>query len=1661
MDAVVSAVADEILRSLKDTDRGHCLRVDYLDRVEAREICRVVRQNASESGVELDIFLLESQLAPDDLTISTDRAIELRNRKRRPLCLLVPNDLVDSAASSLTNSFANFDGRDLHRIVLRRFVEDLPVEARDACARVLVQLARLSMVSDDWKLDFVNEAKRLADGGQSRELGRELWRVGLIADAGADFVDRLDRNRRAVEALVKPLKATVAPTDRLLTLELDSGTIANLRKFFHPREMQAVRAWSKALLDGAGPTFDAWTTVTDESKDMTAFFVRSFLDKDGNVERYCKLSQPDAVGGALFGTIAPRSAVVVRWVTEPAAPANVHRWRAEIVQSFDDGELAFELPSTEVAASKRSARIRLDIQSEDEFDFGVKVRLVPLDRAGGEIVLPEGSEIVDHSDEFFLSTNVTTTAASPHETRKESPSIAFGRLEAAVSAGTSELVESQPLWVRRDLDYFTVRLNERRLLSVGTSRFLRETQDLVLATPRSGGRFVLDASQLAPVSTADTRSLPLPAYESDKWQAFLRSRESFFGRLRKSKPRDTVESADWSPELAGYALRYAQAYVDLATATHDRAELTDVLSVDTVLIRIGERTSDVREEALLILPTHPARAAWMAGYTQLLSLWEKQLLGLGKAREGTVDLLSLRAFAPSNTPAFAFHPQSNQVFGFFENIRFSTGLALPADVPDPYRRLSDVCALLSVGEGKAVVADARPARITRHLERYGALHPNASTINAVLVNPDQGELFAQAMSQYLSSRRLMDDAPPTPRLEVTAYVNDVRKSAMTGLERLRELRAEDSSPEPGDALHPGLATTVKSWSALAERVPDAHVAIVSDFTSPSIRAEELGSVPAPTSIGLFGLVARSVGLSEKDLAGHKWKYRITPDSSGSHITHPSGPRYSDTLIAVHAAILQATGRKLAPADSTNQMEPIIEVTLSAAEERILEELHRSADWVITLDRYFGMDYYDSPYTPHLSAPAQKYLIDYSPELADGQGHRVIVTTAWRDELEIVLGRALRELHFDAIDQSVGRLLHYLKTVSGRLALEAMGSSTLAIAAASLGVVTAWLQAQGRLRQAVLIPVDLHPRLFSRRSDGGQSDGERRCDLALVSLRRGIVETAFIEVKWRRGNAPMESLTTDIVMQTTASAEMMRQRFFSEDRVDGAYQRAHLASVLTFYLERGRRYELFDEAAVPAYLEHITRLEKSGLQFRPTYEGYIVSLADQPRKPIVMDEARITVLTARDFESTDGFRAEPLPPPAAQEVAEIPAAFSPEELRPVVGPDRGGEDDESPKGASGADPPTQDVAQAPADAQARLRRDGTQVSGQPGEIDIPLGNAPGGLVSWVPSVRGSPHAFISGIPGQGKSWTLLRMVRDLARHDVPSLVMDFHGQFVEGIPNGSFGSSSSVLDVSAGLPFSPFECASEPGPTDWRGNAYALAEIFGYVVGLGEMQRDVVYTSVRDAYRAAGFQEDGRAGDAYPTLPDVLHRIEATERARRVANVSARCRPLLELNLFDPVGQADSFLQSLRLGLVVDLSKLYLETLQVAACAFVLRKTYREMLRWGQADKLRLAVVVDEGHRLARDTTLPKLMKEGRKFGVAVVVASQGLADFHAEVLGNAGTKIVFRSNFPESRRAAGFLRARTGLDLAAAIEQLRVGAAYVQTPEMPLASPVEMLPLDA
>ncbi len=1629
-------LANEILARLQGTTTGHCVRVDFLEREDAMNICRYMAQypQQQESNLLVRVLTNSSQERLDNsLFMTTDKAVEMRNRKQGRLCLFVPSDLVDAAYSSLANSFAVINGQTLFELVLGKERRKLSQDAQQVIRFVSQRTMRASY---EQRLDFAIAAQMQAD---DELLGLELWRVGLIADARPDFVSYLMRNRHCTICLSRPVRLDATTRERIQSLKVDKETTNALGRFFRNRSMNDVPSWSRELAREGSLTFDHWIFPDTDRSDIRSVKVQPFINEQRAVERYCRLIQPDGPNGSLQAVCGPGKSIVVKWSCEPVQPQNLSGWSVRILPTYYDYELAEDSDFIEpkiprVPANRRSLTIKLDIE-EGEIPTGpVCVRVAPLDATGNELIEKEtGEVVVDKGTEFFMLDG--TRDEPPEGTREKRsivPTLSFGRLEAVIRLQDKQpLVEEQAQWIAGDL--FSLALSNKIVINIGISETLIELERRVRDNPRQGGCFLMTVDEIAPVSSTVMESQTLASGCNPTWAAFWKAREAFFNRLKKQPLRDTIETADWTSELATVALRYAQEYQKLLDglikSRCEHNEMLEALSIDLLLVRVSSK-GDAVEEAVVILPTHPLRVVWMVSYTQLLRHWEEQLLALPRSkRKNSIDQESLRMLTPTNVPAFAYHIASNKAFLFFQNISFFHGVALPTDIADPRRHYTNIVRILGGGCEQIDIGDIQPNHLKEHIERFAASHPYARTLVTTLINPDRGDFFAEAVRLFLNEIGQPDEQEeihPTPSFQIIAYMPDEHMHTLPALQqKLREQRPEQVT----DYFLPALSTTVRPIDQLARRAPEAHLAVVTDLTQPSIvvGSQTFNSPESRaeiSSFSLYGLITRFIPQFSTDERGLLWNYHIIPEGIKRPEPHPVNTRYSETLLDLHQSVLDAQGYLL---KGRNDACPMLEVRIEQERSTLLEHLHTSTNWVITLDRFFALDYANSPYQPELRSLAQKYVLDYSPESLEGFGHRMLVTTAWHEEIETLLAQAMEELGFSSVDESVGQLLHYLKTVSGRLALQALDSSTNASAAVGLGVVTAWLQKQGKLREAVLVPVDIYPRMFSLSGASKPHLGERRCDMVLISLRRDIVDATFIEVKWRRSQAPLQELATDMTLQMESSALAMRNRFFNEGRVDGTFQRSYLANVLKFYFERSRRYQLIDPKMERPFLERLARLEKTGLDFRPSYEGYIVNLEGQPRnKPIEIDaqleKAKITVLTAKDFYHTNDAEISSLLSHSYVVDENVAGSIEYQEQ-----PDDEGEQpadlqgipfsDEEEKGESLSTTPTDKL---PILSNA-MRSE---------EIVVLLGESAGEPVEWIPGTKGSPHLFIIGIPGQGKSWTTTRILNELGKQQVPTLVLDFHGQFAD--PQGSFMRTihPSVVDAVRGLPFSPFECGSGSGADGWMANSYALAEIFAYVTGMGPMQLDLIRTTLQDAYKAYGFSDDEEEmiDLNYPTAEEVIRRIERKEQERHVNNVAARCRPLLEMNLFRPVKNAPDMLSAIREGLVIDLHNLYAEELQVAAGAFVLRKLYKDMFHWGNADRLRLAIVLDEAHRLAKDVTLPKLMKEGRKFGIAVIVASQGINDFHQDILSNAGTKVIFRVNYPDSKKVAGFIRGRSGQD---------------------------------
>lgn len=1648
-DVFVARLVERLAGELADVREGHCLRVEPLQRAVAARAARTLRERVEPGGAEVWV-LGQGQPQDADLELTTDRAIEIRNRKRHSLCLFVPAELQDAALSSLGNSFAVFDvTRYLQELAedLRREIdacEDIPDELKRFVRAVRTQLRRGATPPAEQEVGY---CAGIMAQPTPLHAGEDLWKLGLIPDLeGAnapDFAARLERNRECVDRLIRPRRAQASPDERIASLGLQPGPVLqDLRQFLLGRRLQTDSGWLKDILETrrGALTFEQWHFPEAEPTELLAVAAEPFLDDQQRAKPFSKLKQ-EAPGTQLYAECGPKKTVVVKWHTTPSKPEGVGRWRVEMVPCRDEYDLdalgAVDLPVVTVGRNSRSAKIPLEMEIEGLEVRRVNVVITPLDNGGFEIRSPDAEQPFSACTlDFWLEAGGLEEEA---ETRRRVATVRCfpdAYLHAALETRATERIAQHLAREEKDLLYFPVLVNERQLHRVGVSPFMYDLQSKVLAEPDTGGRYRAGVDGVDPLGIANVEPIPIqpPDGLAGPWEDFLKVRRLFFRTVRNHEPRGIIEAADLDGDMIRRGRAYARAYLDLLRTFADHHETQgpsidvrgvaeDIGQLDTLQIEYKGTTSPVN--ATVILPTHPLRTYWYLCYAELLAHYEAQLYGREpKTRKRSLSYANIERLVPQNFPAFVA-ARGGQLHVYAANINFFTGVALHPEAADPAAHVQEVSRLLGY-DAEAIGSDVDAQRIAREIGSYLDIHSYADALRLNVINPGGGGIVRDVVLALLRQATSDDTRATLRSVDIITHTDPTTiQRPAPGLDELVSAGYRDAIPRGWSHLHPMLQVARRPIDTL-DSLPghDTHVALCLDHFRPRLVPGDPGQ--HEDSASAYGLVARFQSNFEPYEQGATWSRAVVYVQPPQIERHPVNPGYTTELIALHHACIRH-GAFLAEGQIPAGSLPHLLLEVGPDSVSLLSLLHDRADWVVTVDRHFGVEYYDDPSNPDTARHSERYLLDYAPEFMEGMGHRMIVTTGWRDEVLDVLARGLDAMALSSDAGSCRVVLNALKAVSGRLALRLVRDAPQEKEAISLAILIEYLRSRGELEDAFLVPVDAHPELLDPSGTAGQSGAVSRCDLMLVKPGRGL-RVSFVEAKYRSGElgpGAEGALLDRIADQTRRTEEAFCEAFGcledGKPPVDHAIRRAHLANVLRFYLERARRHGLMSAEAHVKLKAAVQRIEADMPRLDIRRIGYVVSPSAHSRSKITHQGTTVYFIGAPDIHEGAGLISTAIPPEEHVLTAMTPEpAAEAQEVRP---------------------------GETPVDAQPPVGH--VDLAG-PEALRVTLGETLGAgqQCDWLPSTKGSPHVFIVGIPGQGKSVTTRRIVQACVQQGLATLALDFHGELASKATEILDGSRCRVMDAASGLPFSPFEAVGDKNQAAmyWQANAFSVAEIVGWVCDLGDIQRDLVYEAIRNCYRASFVDAEE---PCLPTPDDVFAEAQRLEESRKVRNVVARVRPLFDVDfeLFRPTPGLS--LYDLVTGLaVIDLHNLGQETLQLAAGAFVLRKVYKDMLQWPPSEQLRLLLVLDEAHRLAKDLTLPKIMKEGRKFGVVVAGASQGLADFHPDVLGNAGTKVVFRMNFPESKRVAGLVRGDASeQDISRRIEGLSVGRAIVSTPE--------------
>ncbi|MGH7919265.1 MAG: ATP-binding protein [Candidatus Dormibacteraceae bacterium] len=356
--------------------------------------------------------------------------------------------------------------------------------------------------------------------------------------------------------------------------------------------------------------------------------------------------------------------------------------------------------------------------------------------------------------------------------------------------------------------------------------------------------------------------------------------------------------------------------------------------------------------------------------------------------------------------------------------------------------------------------------------------------------------------------------------------------------------------------------------------------------------------------------------------------------------------------------------------------------------------------------------------------------------------------------------------------------------------------------------------------------------------------------------------------------------------------------------------------------------------------------------------------------------------------------------------------------------------------------------SPREESTAFRDDDTEAG--PPRLRALIGQAAGREVWFDPYRPSRPlancHVFINGETGSGKTQTVMALVADLRAGGVVPLLLDRKDDYVgEWAQDQHLPVIAPLLGTR--LPFNPLAPVADPRTqiANPLHQIHRAVDIVKRVWHLGDQQAYRLREAAKEAFQRSGIPlAPAPLGPMtrYPTLVEAAALLEPSDTLR------GRLSPLLDLDPFADHGCGLGAL--LERGAVVRLAGLPGEEARTATAEFLLLAIYDFVLAQSHARGLRWVLGIDEARHLAQSPYLEPLLREGRAYGLGVLIASQFPRDLSLEVKGCAATQLYGSQSQLEQiaeiqRAVLGETRGADARRLAGAIRGLQPFEAVLHT----------------
>ncbi|RTL43633.1 MAG: hypothetical protein EKK48_07765 [Candidatus Melainabacteria bacterium] len=1549
--------------------------------------------------------------------ISADKAVELREEKQGSHLLLVDPSRAKSGMDGIYSACFEVTEQAFFEEAIRLAVLRIDQRWQPICKKAVDRtrkIGRQNTISPMAEFAFL--AKCAAD---LKDFGNHLIDLGLwpikVSDEPPDEAE-IEKSVRLVERLLLATGAAQPPSSRVASLLLRDASDAQIKELESFVRSSTGTRWTQALTDLRNKE-ELWLNSINPgffgSSDLVSLELLKWRGRnDAKAQVWSGLSLSEADGGMLKIAINPtpssakeRSKLEVRWKAIPEGlKRDAVQYNVTVVAG--DEVLAEQVVShsgKDPQKSKFTEEDFADIEEGSKFEAKIIIKAVGIENV---------REI--ETEEFILS-----IGRESKDVRSASGQHLRCLIDGAIALERDVL---QSLLNSPDVDkcynedrrgYIVFKANQR------SYRVHRPTLVKLLETEWN-----------------DNRGRP------SRWIVRLRpdgTRHSAIEYIQMDDP-STSRLTDACRQFADYIAKcrstygaiYQQSkvideYINAWSSTFEQGSPDFCLAGTVEVQSLSGRTI-----GLIILPWHPVRVAWHYSYDALVQQLAYEENVSVKRIEGLVASLN-----GAHYPLIIPGPKPDQNFVFGDMLGFHcVAMVLQSDT-EPRASIALLSKALSdeANPVPASISSSVSRYLGREIARYANLHQSYHNIHVNAFKAGDGCTIARSLGCSLGTDIADEpDAPPitqdvgfTLRLIGSAREHGTAGSFLTESSEKRRAGIGQIARVDRWMLESyefeGQQLPRLNWAKQfeADSPPPSHLSVSFDTFDTSVVPDVAAGPPETRPLEVYGLVA-PIYRNFKMRPHPVWMTGNATSVDGEK--HPAGKVFTDRLLRIQNFLLSATSRSISKESGPAVLgNAVLKTSLSQSEENTLSKVHETSDWVITIDRHGGLEYFDSPCEAKDTYEA--YVIDCVPERPSLGTMQLVTSTTHLSEVTTLLAKPLVEMNLSCSPRNCEFLLMQLKGLSGRLAMRLANSSQQPGELIALSLLysnclrekhSGWCD----LNEGFFVPLDDVPELCPAKKDGGAS--QVRADLVYVTAtKRGSLCLSFVEVKYRRHlrMARTEDLLNSIHSQLTNTRTHWETFFLSDSLTpsEASIRRSMVGKILRFYAEKARRHYLKEDVFLRLLKEidkfisqankyQVNLLPDKGFIFCPEFPGdapEMIPFSEQVDihlfGPAQMpDHGKPRPQPSKDL--THDLRDEPVHSPRLPAVTPNPEQLNELQSDPVEPIDSQQENPPSPGSVAVAEPPSGQI-------ESKI---------PVGEIILGTSLTSGEEVIWRPSISNNPHLMIVGLPGMGKTTTLITITKQLLQAGINPVVFSYHDDFDQRITDIVGGDNISFIDYR-GLGFNPLRIVTE-NPLAYLDNAGMLRDIFSAIFSeLGDLQTERIRESIKQSYLELGWgsehtNQEQRAIPAFQRFFDILN---SQERVN--PGLMARLAELNDYGFFASSGEMRSALTQDGLK-IVRLHQTSNESLQKAFASFVLYNIYQEMFIRGVRNRICDAVIFDEAHKASKLSLLGRMGKECRKYGISLLVASQEVKDFSSSLFAAVSNYLLLRLTDTDARIAA-------------------------------------------